>query len=128
MIDSAVYLVERVELGLYILAAGGLVWMILRLRSARRDLAVSQFRLERDIAQIKQARSITFSGLLIEFIIAVWAIANLTAPTVRDIRLGNSDGTEGEVQRFVTSTPASNPAVSGVVTRWRSTGWKLVQP
>ena len=44
--------------------------------------------------------------------IAVGAISNLMAPTMRDIRLGEDQVSDVEQQAFVTSTPAANPPVS----------------
>jgi hypothetical protein len=112
MIASFVFLVEQIAPGLYILSGGGLLLMARRLMRARRDLAVAQFTLEREQALVKQASAITIGGLLIEFAIAVWAIANLMAPTIEDIRLGNSDSGGQAVERFLTSTPAPNPPVA----------------
>jgi hypothetical protein len=106
MFTSLVYSIESIALGLYLLCAGGILYMAYKLRRARHELAVSQFMLEREHALVRQANAITYGGLLIEFAIAVWAIANLMAPTLRDIELGtNSQNTTG-LTRFITSTPA----------------------
>jgi hypothetical protein len=105
MLISLVFFVERIAFGLYIMSMAGIVFMAYRLSQARHELSVSQFRLEREHALVRQSNAITFGGLLIEFAIGIWAIANLMAPTIRDIRLGESQPTH-TVQKFVTSTPA----------------------
>ena len=107
---SLVFFIERIALGLYILSAAGLLWMAQRLNRARRELTVAQFKLEREQSQVRRATAITFGGLLIEFMIAVWAIAQMMAPTIRDMRTGES-ARVAALERFVTSTPASNAPV-----------------
>jgi len=111
MIAEFVFFIKKIALGLYILSAGGILYMVYRLRQARHDLSASQFKLEREHALVRQANAITWTGLLIEFVLGVWAVANLMAPTVRDLRLRNSPGGNAGQERFVTSTPASNPPV-----------------
>ena len=108
---SLIFFIERIANGLYILCIGGILLMAYRLRQARRELAVAQFKLEREHALVRQANAITLGGLLIEFVIAVWAIANIMAPTLRDIRLSDTTTTV-QLQRFVTSTPVAGPPVS----------------
>jgi hypothetical protein len=112
MINSLVFFIERISFGLYILSAGGLLWMAYRLQRARRELVVAQFKLEREHALVRQASAITIGGLLIEFAIGVWAVANLMAPTIRDIRLGEDPDSGSARERFVTSTPQQNPPVA----------------
>jgi len=103
---SLVFFVERIAFGLYILCAAGILLMSFRLFQARRELAVAQFKLEREHALVRQASAVTFGGLLLEIAVGVWAIANLMAPTIRDIRTGDQTGGLPAVERFVTSTPA----------------------
>ncbi|MBI5961268.1 MAG: hypothetical protein HY866_21195 [Chloroflexi bacterium] len=110
MITSLVFLIERISFGLYILNAAGILAMARRLQLARRSLLIAQFKLEREHALVRQATAITFGGLLIEFTIGVWAVANLMAPTLRDIRVGENQGPQIP-DRLETSTPASNPPV-----------------
>lgn len=109
---SLVFFIEQISFGLYILGMGGLLIATMRLQRARRDLAIAQFKLEREHAQVRQASAITFGGLLIEVMIGVWAVANVMAPTIRDIRLGTDVRPERSIERFVTSTPGQNPAIS----------------
>lgn len=107
-----VFFIEKIAFGLYILSTGGILLMTYRLYQARRDLSVAQFKLEREHALVRQANAVTFGGLLIEFLVAVWAVANLVAPGLRDIRLGSESGGSASIQKFVTSTPVFNPPVS----------------
>lgn len=109
MITSIVFFVEQVAFGLYILCAGGIVWMAYRLQQARRDLMIAQFRLEREHALARQASAITIGGLLLEALLSVWIVANLMAPTMRDIRLGGGEGSRAQ-ERWETSTPGANAA------------------
>jgi len=109
---SLVFFIEQISFGLYMLSIGGLLFMAVRLRRARRELAISQFKLEREHAQVRQATAITLGGLLLEFMIGVWAITNVMAPTIRDIRLSDTIDTNRPLERFVTSTPASNAAIN----------------
>ncbi|MBN1563839.1 MAG: hypothetical protein JXA10_08365 [Anaerolineae bacterium] len=112
MFESLVFLIRDVARGLYIISMGGILFMALRLRGARRELSMSQFTLEREHALVKQANAITFGGLMIEFLIAIWAIANVMAPTIDDIQAGDQAGGVPPMERFVTSTPAPNPPVA----------------
>lgn len=109
---EVVFFIEQIAFGLYILSMGGLLLMAFRLSRARRELVIAQFKLEREHAQVRQASAITFGGLLIEFMIAVWAVANVMAPTIRDIRLDASINPEQALERFITSTPGANAAIS----------------
>jgi len=107
VLTGIVSAVENIALGLYILCMAGLLWMAYRLQRARHELAVSQFKLEREHALVRQASAITFGGLLIEVMIAVWAIANVMAPTIREIKVGSEDQGPARVTRYMTMT--SNP-------------------
>jgi hypothetical protein len=109
---SLAFFIEKIALGLYILSAGGILLMMHRLYRAQRDLTVAQFKLEREHALVRKAGAITWGGLFIEFLIGVWAVANMAAPTLRDIRLGANDQSAKQPKQFVTSTPASNPPFS----------------
>ena len=108
-----VFFIEQIAFGLYILTLGGLLYTAYRLNRARNELLLSQFKLEREHAQVRQASAITFGGLLVEFLIGVWAIANVMAPTLRDIRLDASVADPSRsLERFITSTPAPNAPIA----------------
>lgn len=109
---SFVFFIERIAPGLYIMSVAGILYMAYELQRARRRLSSAQFKLERELALAHRSRAITFGGLLVEFFIGVWAITNLMAPTLRDIRLGGAGNTNTGPDRFITSTPASNPPVA----------------
>ncbi len=109
---SFVFFIEQVSYGLYILSMAGILLVAVRLQRARRDLAVAQFKLEREHALVRQASAITFGGLLVEFMIGVWAITNVVAPTIRDIRVSGDVQPGRALERFVTSTPAANPGIA----------------
>jgi len=86
--------------------------MTYRFLRARRELAVAQFKLEREHALVRRASAITFGGLLIEFVMGVWAISTLVAPTLRDIRVGEGGGDSSAPRAFITSTPVANAPVN----------------
>lgn len=109
---SLVFFIESISTGLYILGAGGILWMAYRLLRAQRDLAVAQFKLEREHALVRRASAITWGGLLIEFLVGVWAIATMVAPTLRDIRVGDHASGASAPVAFITSTPVANPQVN----------------
>ncbi|MBN2306302.1 MAG: hypothetical protein JXQ72_17600 [Anaerolineae bacterium] len=108
---SLVFAIEQIAPGLYLISVAGILYMAFELQRARHKLTVSQFKLEREMAQADQSRAITFGGLLIELLIGVGAIANLMAPTLRDIQTGDITGSP-VITRFETSTPANNPPIS----------------
>lgn len=110
--NSLVFFIENIAIGLYIISAGGILLMAYRLRRARRELALSQFKLEREQALVQQAGAVTLGGLLVELVIAVWAITHLMAPTLREMQLKVDAQGPVDLKRFITSTPASNPSVS----------------
>lgn len=109
---SVVFFIERISFGLYILCAAGILLMAFRLQQARRELAIAQFKLEREHALVRQAAAITFGGLLIEIMVGVWAIATIMAPAVRDLRTSPQSVQAPVLTRFVTSTPAPNPPIA----------------
>ncbi|MEB2287291.1 MAG: hypothetical protein OZ934_04170 [Anaerolineae bacterium] len=109
---SVVFFIERISFGLYILCAAGILLMAFRLQQARRELAIAQFKLEREHALVRQAAAITFGGLLIEIMVGVWAIATIMAPAVRDLRTSPQSAQAPVLARFVTSTPAPNPPIA----------------
>ncbi|HML24375.1 MAG TPA: hypothetical protein PKD09_22155 [Aggregatilinea sp.] len=110
--NSLVFFVETISSGLYILCAAGILWMGARLLRARRDLALAQFKLEREQALVRRASAITLGGLLVEMLLSVWAISVFIAPEMRDLRVGGGTTSDIAAERFVTSTPAANAPLS----------------
>src|SRR5690606_41227166 len=82
--------IESSSTGMYIIGAGGVLWMAYRFLRARRDLTVAQFKLEREHALVRRASAITVGGLLFEALIGVWAISPLGAPPLRHTRVSDS--------------------------------------
>lgn len=109
---SLVFFIESIATGLYIIGAGGILWMAYRYLRARRELALAQFKLEREHALVRRASAITIGGLLVEFIVGVWAISTLVAPTLREIRVGEGGTDPGAPRAFITSTPVANAPVN----------------
>jgi len=109
---SLAFFIESIATGLYIIGAGGILWMGYRFLRARRELDVAQFKLEREHALVRRANAITFGGLLIEFVAGVWAISALVAPTLRDIRVGEGGDGPSAPHVFITSTPVANAPVN----------------
>lgn len=120
--SSLVFFIETISSGLYILCAGGILWMLYRLQRARRDLALAQFKLEREQALVQRASAITLGGLLVEALLSVWAISTFVAPTLRDLRVAGPNQSEAGPQIFVTSTPAANAPFSLNTTAQSATG------
>ena len=96
-------LVENLAYGLYVLA--GLV-LVLQLRAifiARGELRFAQYGLEKELAEQRGGRAITLLLLMIELMVAVWAISTLASPTwndgIPDTPIVNAD------RDFRTSTP-----------------------
>ena len=109
--SSLVFFVETISSGLYILFGGGIIWMAARLMRARRELALAQFKLEREQALVRRASAITLGGLLVELLLSVWAISTFVAPELRDLSISGS-ASSAAVERFETSTPAANAPLS----------------
>lgn len=109
---SLVFFIESIATGLYIIGAGGLLWMAYRFLRARRELAVSQFKLEREHALVRRASAITIGGLMVEFLVGVWAISALVSPTLRQIRIGEGGTDPSAPRAFITSTPVANAPVN----------------
>jgi len=109
---SLVFFIESISTGLYIIGAGGVLWMAYRFLRARRELALAQFKLEREHALVRRASAITIGGLLVESLVGVWAISALIAPTLREMRVGGSTSDAGQPRAFITSTPIANAPVN----------------
>lgn len=110
--NSLLFFIETISTGLYILFGAGVLWMLYRLLRARRDLSLSQFKLEREQALVRRASAITLGGLMLEMLLSVWAISTFVAPTVRDLRLSDANQPGAGLDQFVTSTPAANAPLS----------------
>lgn len=105
-----VYFVENIAPGLYLLCALGVLLSARLLMLSRGELRIAEFELEREIARRRQAAAITRTLGLIEVILAVYAIANVVAPTLRnDVLPGNPAANAGPTSGpFYTSTPGGS--------------------
>jgi hypothetical protein len=114
-----VYLIESLANGLYLFGALLLLLSARGLMTARYQLATAEFALERELALRRQARVVTRFLLGIEFILAVFAIANIVAPTMRTDQL-NPDGipvvAAADQGQFSTIPPANATIVNALGT------------
>jgi hypothetical protein len=78
-----VYLIESVAPGLYLICAFGILLSMRLLMTSRGELRIAEFELERELARRRQADAITRTIGLIEVALAIFAIANVVAPTMR---------------------------------------------
>ncbi len=109
--NGLVFLVEQSARGLYLFWAGILLLFPLRsLMNSRRKLRAAEFELEREQALREQASAITWTFGIIEIMLAIYAIANVIAPTLRsDVISGGSSGPAAFIdQPLVTSTPGGD--------------------
>jgi hypothetical protein len=109
-----VFLVERVAVGLYLICGAGALFWLSRWIGARREFAIAEFDLERELAGRRQANATTWLIAIAEFVLAVYAIANVIAPTLRQDLLTGSGGlvigSGDSSQVFATSTPGGSGA------------------
>lgn len=110
-----VYLIERIAPGLYLFCAAGLLFWLYRLLRSRRALHEAEFELEREMAEERRAAAITWTIAMIEIALAVFAIANVVAPTVRNDLLTRGvsaivpgAGDPALEATFITSTPGGD--------------------
>jgi hypothetical protein len=106
---GAVYLIERLAPGLFLVCAAGLLFWLRGLFIARRRLSVAEFELEREMAEAQHARAVTWVLGIIEVGLAVGAIAFVVAPTLRaDLLTGGGPAAPvapDTAQTFATSAP-----------------------
>ncbi len=106
-------LIREAQPGLYLL--GALV-LLLSMRSfvmARRELRIAEFELEREFARRKEANAVTRTLGLIELLLAIFAVANVVAPSLQADPLNPNNPALGDLAQptyapFYTSTPGGN--------------------
>ena len=110
--SRVVYFIENIAPGLYLLCALGLLLSARLLMLSRGELRIAEFELEREMARRRQAAAITRTLGLIEVILAVYAITNVVAPTLRnDVLPGDLLRSAGPTSApFYTSTPGGSGA------------------
>lgn len=103
---SLLLLIQDISLGLYVLAGLGILWGMYSLFAAQGELSIAQFRLERDHAQERGGRAITIVVVLIEVIVLIWLLSNVTYEAWTGF--GSAEvPTPDEITRFTTSVPLS---------------------
>ena len=105
--SRVVFFVEQIARGLYLLCALGLLFSVRSFLISRRDLWAAEFELEREQALRRQASAITWTLAIIEMALAIYAIATVVAPTLRNdvVAVGNTGPNIQADQPFITSTP-----------------------
>ncbi len=105
-----VFFVEQIANGLYLLGAVGVLLALRSWMISRRELWAAEFELEREQAQRRQASAITWTIGFIEIILAIYAIANVIAPTLRsDVLAAVSTGPDPFANMpLITSTPGGS--------------------
>jgi hypothetical protein len=107
-VSRIVFFIEQIARGLYLVCAVGLLFSIRAYFNSRHELRLAEFELERELALRHRANAITWTFVIIEIALMVYAVANIIAPTMRAdlvsggiINAGGSSGSSG----FQTSTP-----------------------
>lgn len=111
MLTRAIFFIENISSGLYLLCAVALLFSSRQLMLARQEVRVAEFELERELARKKQASAVTRTLGLVELLLAIFAISSVIAPTVRtdltnfDVGLVAAEMTNVP---FMTSTPGGS--------------------
>ena len=74
-------LIENLAPGIYVVAGAVFLWNLRTLFISRNELRFAQYGLEKELANRKGGRAFTIAILMIEVLIAAWAISSLAAPT-----------------------------------------------
>ncbi len=111
-IERLVFFIEQISPALYILCGLGILWGMRAYYLARQMLAGAQFELERELAQYRAANAITAVLALIEIGLAVAAVAQIVAPTLRNNppQIFAAAPETVEDTPFVTAVPGSIPS------------------
>jgi len=112
-LSGIVYLIERLSLGIYPICLVVFLVYLRRWFIHRRKLAIAEFELEREFAERIQAGAITWAIASIQLALAVFAIANVIAPTIRADLIGQTSSNPGASSAdiagdFKTSTPGGD--------------------
>src|SRR5258706_15296675 len=106
----ALFFIESISNGLYLLVAVGVLLSSWQIMASGQELRIAEFELERELARKKQAGAITRTLFMVELLLAIYAIATVVAPTVRDdlttVPLGPAAVATNVP--FYTSTPGGN--------------------
>lgn len=113
--SSLLLFIQNISLGLYFLAGLGILWGMWSLFSARSELAIAQFRLEREAAQEQGGRAITLVIVLLEAILLIWLVSNVTYDAWQEFT-NASVSTPDSAERFATTVPLAGDSVLQVPT------------
>src|SRR5579859_7036143 len=111
MTTKIVFLIKEASLGLYLICILGLLFSSRMFIISRRALRVAEFELERELARRKEANAITRTLGLVEVILAIFAIANVIAPSLQAEPLNPNNPAVAVLPTdapFYTSTPGGN--------------------
>lgn len=104
--SRVVFFIEQIANGLYLICAVGLLFAVRSFFISRRELWAAEFELEREQAQRRQASAITWTLGLVEIVLAIYAVATVVAPTLRNDVVSPGGASSGVPdQPFITSTP-----------------------
>jgi hypothetical protein len=113
--SSLLLFIQNISIGIYFIAALGILWGMWSLFSARSELAVAQFRLEREAAQEQGGRAITLVVVLIELIALIWLTTNVTSSAWDEFN-NVSATTRESIERFATTVPLAGDSALQVPT------------
>lgn len=111
MVSKLVFLIEQLANGLYFGCAFLFLLAFRSLYISRRELWAAEFELEREQAQRRQANAITSLLAIIELALAIYAIAAIIAPTIRNDVVNTNPNAVANANvdvSIITSTPGGD--------------------
>lgn len=106
--------IQTIQVLLYILGALALLISMRSFIISRHDLRIAEFELERELARRKEANAVTRTLAFVEVLLAIFAIANVVAPSLQLEPLNPDNPALGGIAPqptfapFYTSTPGGN--------------------
>ena len=103
------YFIDRISIGIYILIAVVILWMLRRWLREQSQFRSTFFELERDLSRNKQANVITTIIILIQFALILVGIQRSVVPVLAAVDAFNERAAEIQVIQdgtFNTPTPA----------------------
>jgi hypothetical protein len=98
-------LIESISLGVYFICGFFLIWNLRSMMVARGEQNIARYQLEREFAERRGGRSLTFIILMTEILVFVWATTTLASPTWSEGLTNRPDEVE-TIRNFQTSTAA----------------------
>lgn len=113
MLNTVVFLVDQIALGLYGLLIALVLWNLRRLWLARSELRATYFELERDLAQYRQMSAVTNVIIMVQLGVGILGVQQVMVPYLEDEltlqQLSQQQRVDGD---FSTPTPA--PVAEGL--------------